>query len=216
MESIYDIMKDRLQVTEPTFLVTILSGPRQGDRTIYNQDGDLLYGDAIEGFTPKAIKPNALCVFGSIECFVEPVEKDPSVLVLGAGHVSRAITDLLLFIGCRVTVVDDRPEYVVPEFFDERVTRKCLPLDDFRDKLPLDEYNGFIIVTRAHEFDNTCLEQLRNQLPTYMGQPTTHSLCIRKFESQRLDARGTRYDLCSYWPRFRGSNTGGNCVIYRQ
>ena len=169
MESIYDIMKDRLQVTEPTFLVTILSGPRQGDRTIYNQDGDILYGDAIEGFTLNRVKPNALCVFGSTECFVEPVEKDPSVLVLGAGHVSRAITDLLLFIGCRATVVDDRPEYVVPEFFDERVTRKCLPLDDFRDKLPLDEYNGFIIVTRAHEFDNTCLEQLRDQLPTYMG-----------------------------------------------
>ena len=169
MESIYDIMKDRLQVTEPTFLVTILSGPRQGDRTIYNQDGDILYGDAIEGFTLNRVKPNALCVFGSTECFVEPVEKDPSVLVLGAGHVSRAITDLLLFIGCRATVVDDRPEYVVSEFFDERVTRKSLPLDDFRDKLPLDEYNGFIIVTRAHEFDNTCLEQLRDQLPTYMG-----------------------------------------------
>ena len=46
--------------------------------------------------------------------------------------MSRAITDLLLFIGCRVTVVDDRPEYVVPEFFDERVTRKCLPLENFK------------------------------------------------------------------------------------
>ena len=169
MESIYDIMKDRLQVTEPTFLVTILSGPRQGDRTIYNQDGDILYGDAIEGFTLNRVKTNALCVFGSTECFVEPVEKDPSVLVLGAGHVSRAITDLLLFIGCRVTVVDDRPEYVVPEFFDERVTRKCLPLENFKNDLPLDEYNGFIIVTRAHEYDNVCLEQLRDYLPTYMG-----------------------------------------------
>ena len=169
MESIYDIMKDRLQVTEPTFLVTILSGPRQGDRTIYNQDGDILYGDAIEGFTLNRVKTNALCVFGSTECFVEPVEKDPSVLVLGAGHVSRAITDLLLFIGCRVTVVDDRPEYVIPEFFDERVTRKCLPLENFKNDLPLDEYNGFIIVTRAHEYDNVCLEQLRDYLPTYMG-----------------------------------------------
>ena len=67
MESIYDIMKDRLQVTEPTFLVTILSGPRQGDRTIYNQDGDILYGDAIEGFTLNRVKPNALCVFGRSE-----------------------------------------------------------------------------------------------------------------------------------------------------
>ena len=35
--------------------------------------------------------------------------------------------------------------------------------------MPLNEYNGFIIVTRAHEFDNVCLEQLREQLPTYMG-----------------------------------------------
>ena len=87
MESIYDIMKDRLQVTEPTFLVTSY-GPRQGDRTIYNQDGDILYGDAIEGFTLNRVKTNALCVFGSTECFVEPVEKDPSVLVLGAGHVA--------------------------------------------------------------------------------------------------------------------------------
>ncbi len=104
-----------------------------------------------------------------MECFVQPVENDPSVLVLGAGHVSRAITDLLLFIGCRVTVVDDRPEYVVPEFFDERVIRKCLPLENFKNDLPLDEYTGFIIVTRAHEYDNICLEQLRGYLPTYMG-----------------------------------------------
>lgn len=169
MQTIYDIMKDRLQVTEPTFMVTVLEGPRQGDKTIYSADGDVLYGNPIEGFTLNGVKPNSLCVFGSTECFIQPVEKDPSVLVLGAGHVSRAITDLLLFIGCRVTVVDDRPEYVVPEFFDERVTRKCLPLDNFKDSLDLNEYNGFIVVTRAHEFDNTCLEQLRDQLPTYMG-----------------------------------------------
>ena len=151
METIYDVMKNRLQVTETTVMVTVLSGPRQGDKTIYAEDGSVLYGTPIEGFTVDKAKLNSLCMVGEMECFVQPVENDPSVLVLGAGHVSRAITDLLLFIGCRVTVVDDRPEYVVPEFFDERVTRKCLPLENFKNDLPLDEYNGFIIVTRAHE-----------------------------------------------------------------
>ena len=34
METIYDVMKDRLQVTETTVMVTVLSGPRQGDKTI--------------------------------------------------------------------------------------------------------------------------------------------------------------------------------------
>ncbi|WP_251424820.1 XdhC family protein [Veillonella agrestimuris] len=169
METIYDIMKSRLQVVEQTYMVTILSGPREGDKTIYSEAGEVLYGEAVEGFSIADVKPNALCLLEGVECFVQPVEKDPSVLVLGAGHVSRAITDLLLFIGCRVTVVDDRPEYVVPEFFDSRVTRKCLPLDNFKDALDLNEYNGFIVVTRAHEFDNAALDQLREQLPTYMG-----------------------------------------------
>ena len=49
------------------------------------------------------------------------------------------------------------------------VIRKCLPLENFKNDLPLDEYTGFIIVTRAHEYDNICLEQLRGYLPTYMG-----------------------------------------------
>ena len=120
METIYDVMKDRLQLTETTLMVTVLSGPRQGDKTIYAEDGSVLYGTPIEGFMVDKAKLNSLCMVGEVECFVQPVENDPSVLVLGAGHVSRAITDLLLFIGCRVTVVDDRPEYVVPEVFDER------------------------------------------------------------------------------------------------
>ena len=68
-----------------------------------------------------------------------------------------------------VTVVDDRPEYVVLEFFDERVTCKCLPLENFKKIYPLDEYNGFIIVTVLMSTINVCLEQLRDYLPTYMG-----------------------------------------------
>ena len=43
METIYDVMKDRLQVTETTLMVTVLSGPRQGDKTIYAEDGSVLY-----------------------------------------------------------------------------------------------------------------------------------------------------------------------------
>ena len=43
METIYDVMKDRLQITETTLMVTVLSGPRQGDKTIYAEDGSVLY-----------------------------------------------------------------------------------------------------------------------------------------------------------------------------
>ena len=101
MESIYDIMKDRLQVTEPTFLVTILSGPRQGDRTIYNQDGDILYGDAIEGFTLNRVKPNALCVFGSTECFgvYLMLSKSMMRIIIGVGLFGHAANLIILIAG---------------------------------------------------------------------------------------------------------------------
>jgi hypothetical protein len=167
--TIYDVMKEVLSQAQSALIVTAVSGPSLGAKTLYREDGQILYGPAIEGFDPNGAKVNQLLTLGETEYFVEAVEKDPSVLVLGAGHVSRAITDLLLFIGCKVTVLDDRPEYLVPEFFDDRVNRVCLPMDQFKDKLPLHEYNGFIIVTRAHEYDNICLSQLRDQLPTYMG-----------------------------------------------
>ena len=69
----------------------VLSGPRQGDKTIYAEDGRVLYGTPIEGFTVDKAKLNSLCMVGEMECFVQPVENDPSVLVLGAGHVSRCL-----------------------------------------------------------------------------------------------------------------------------
>ena len=64
METIYDVMKDRLQVTETTVMVTVLSGPRQGDKTIYAEDGSVLYGTPIEGFTVDKTKLNSLCMVG--------------------------------------------------------------------------------------------------------------------------------------------------------
>lgn len=169
MTKIYEMMKEQLTQTQGAMLVMALSGSRIGSKSIYTNQGELLYGDAIEGFDVSQVTMNQLFTLGDTEYFVQAIEKDPSVLVLGAGHVSRAITDLLLFIGCNVTVLDDRPEYLVPEFFDERVQRVCLPMDNFKEALPLSDYNGFIIVTRAHEYDNICLAQLRQELPTYMG-----------------------------------------------
>ena len=49
METIYDDEKTVFSFTETTLMVTVLSGPRQGDKTIYAEDGSVLYGTPIEG-----------------------------------------------------------------------------------------------------------------------------------------------------------------------
>ena len=60
-----------------------------------------------------------------------------------------------------------------------------MPLENFKNDLPLDEYTGFIIVTRAHEYDNICLEQLRGYLPTYMGVMGSQKRIHHAFEVLR-------------------------------
>lgn len=167
--SIYDVMRQKLEADEKAFLVTALTGPQEGMKTVYNESGEVLSGEPLTGFQLDEQVVHQVMTIGDIQYFVQPAEKDPEVLVLGAGHVSRAITDLLLFIGCKATVVDDRPEYLVPEFFDERVERICLDFRTLAENLPLEKYTGFIVVTRAHEYDNICLGQLRNHMNTYKG-----------------------------------------------
>ncbi len=185
--SLYDVMAKQLEQDRTAFVVTVLSGPRSGDKVVYSGDGDVLYGDSIDGFTVDKSKANQVLNIGSMECFVQPAEKDQEILVLGAGHVSRCIADLLLFVGCHVTVVDDRAEYLRPDFFDERVKRICIDFGTLQENLPLTNYSGIIIVTRAHEYDSLCLNQLRHLLPMYMGVMGSHKRIFHAFEALKND-----------------------------
>ena len=162
--SLYDVIEQRLAQDEKSIMVTVLSGERQGDKVLYNEKGDVVYGNAVDGI---CINP----------------EQRPEVLVLGAGHVSRCIADMLLFIGCHVTVADDRAEYLRPDFFDERVRRQCIDFNDLASQLPLKNYKGIIIVTRAHEYDSICLNQVRHLVDSaYMGVMGSHKRIFHAFE----------------------------------
>lgn len=181
--NLYELIEQRLEREEPSVMVTILSGEREGEKVLYSSDGEVVYGNGIDGLCINPKQGNEILNIGSMECFVQPVEKDPEVLVLGAGHVSRCIADMLLFIGCHVTVVDDRPEYVRPDFFDERVKRLCVDFRNLKAELPLSRYKGIIIVTRAHEYDSICLHQLRQLVgTTYMGLMGSHKRIFHAFE----------------------------------
>jgi xanthine dehydrogenase accessory factor len=52
---------------------------------------------------------------GSVEVFIEPLATGPHLLVIGAGHVGRALTHLASWSGYTVTVADDRVELCTPE-----------------------------------------------------------------------------------------------------
>lgn len=52
---------------------------------------------------------------GTVTAFVEPLLPPPTVLVIGCGHVGKAVAELAKWLELRVVVSDDRPGYATPE-----------------------------------------------------------------------------------------------------
>ena len=68
--NVIDVIYERMGNHEPSVIVTVLSGARQGDKVVYSETGDILYGTAIEGFTmPERIQPQLFSI-AQMECFL--------------------------------------------------------------------------------------------------------------------------------------------------
>ena len=52
---------------------------------------------------------------GTVEVYLEPLTQRPTLLVIGAGHVGKALLHLGSWLGFRVVVSDDRPAHCTPE-----------------------------------------------------------------------------------------------------
>ncbi len=53
---------------------------------------------------------------GTVEIFVEPIAVAPTLLLIGVGHVGKALAELGKWMGFRVVAADDRAEFCNPEF----------------------------------------------------------------------------------------------------
>ena len=52
---------------------------------------------------------------GQLEVYVEPILPKPTVLIVGGGHVGKAVAHLARWLNFRVVVSDDRVEFCTPE-----------------------------------------------------------------------------------------------------
>ncbi|MGE3163784.1 MAG: XdhC family protein [Planctomycetota bacterium] len=105
---------------------------------------------------------------GEFEVFVEPIVTT-NVHIFGAGHIARSLAPLLLGLGCRVTVVDDRATFASAEHFPAGVETVVQDLDGAFSGLRLGPHSYVIIVTRGHEHDETVLAQAVRSEAGYIG-----------------------------------------------
>jgi len=106
---------------------------------------------------------------GTVDVFIEPMSSPPTVLVVGAGHVGRALVKLATFSGFRVILSDDRVELCVPAIAPGADAYLPGPLLDQLEKLTLSPRLYVALVTRGYAIDVEALPVLLRAPVAYVG-----------------------------------------------
>ena len=107
---------------------------------------------------------------GGVRYVIQPVGAAITVVIAGAGHLSRALSPLCRYAGFNTVILDDRAEFADRKHFPEADAVILLPSFEqcFRDmEIGADRY--VVIVTRGHEHDRTVLAQALRTDAGYIG-----------------------------------------------
>lgn len=106
---------------------------------------------------------------GQAEVFLEPCFRKPPLWIFGAGHIARALAPIVTSFGFRLTVVDNRQGFAVPERFPEGTT---LLTGNYLEKISdLPSFAYTVIVTHGHSHDEEIVNALafRKEPLPYIG-----------------------------------------------
>lgn len=103
------------------------------------------------------------------EVYVEGFTAPPTLVIMGGGHVGKAVYNLANTLGFRTIVVDDRPEFSNKKRFPEAFETVVADFDRALDNMPVN-FNSFILVaTRGHRFDDLATKAAINTPARYIG-----------------------------------------------
>jgi len=114
-------------------------------------------------------KHGGLVCGGKVLVYIEPIIPDPHLVVLGAGHVGRALSRAARFSGFRITVIDDREEYANRENIPDAQTFVVTDFERAFEKFPVERDAYVVIATRGHNHDLDALKAALNTEARYIG-----------------------------------------------
>jgi xanthine dehydrogenase accessory factor len=113
--------------------------------------------------------------FHGAQFLFERIEAEPRLVIAGAGHVGAALARLAVLVGYRVTLIDDRAEFLGRELFASPAEQgiELIVAEDWKDAVRESIATGrgvsIAIVTRGHKQDEDCLRAAIEANPSYIG-----------------------------------------------
>lgn len=106
---------------------------------------------------------------GQVEVFVEPILPAPKIIVIGGGHVGKAVAHLAKWLGFRVAVSDDRTEFCTPEMNPDADEFFPVPMNDLPKRVNINRQTYLILTTRGVSTDISGLPALLETRAAYIG-----------------------------------------------
>lgn len=116
-----------------------------------------------------------LAEFHGVQLLFERIEAEPRLVIAGAGHVGASLARMASLVCYRVTLVDDRPEFIGRDLFASP-SEQSIDLvlaedwaDSMREAIAGGRGVSIAIVTRGHKQDEDCLRAVISSNPSYVG-----------------------------------------------
>ena len=168
---------------EPVSLATVVNSPKRpellGAKLLLRVDGtvsgtlgsEVLDETALEVARQVAAIGNteSISTDDETEIFVEGFTTPPTLVMVGGGHVGKATADLAKFLGYRVYIVDDRPEFSNDERFPYAEQTVVTPYEHWSDLLSINVNTFVVVATRGHRYDDMALESALKTRARYIG-----------------------------------------------
>jgi len=106
---------------------------------------------------------------GQVEGYVEPIEPQPTLIVIGAGHVGKAVAHLADWLGYYVVINDDREEFCNPGMTPGGDQYLPVPMAELPEHIEITPWTYIILTTRGVDVDVPGLPALIDSQAAYIG-----------------------------------------------
>lgn len=174
MRMLLDILEKCAPNTEK-WIYTILTGEKAGKKALL-ENGEIRWQSAQderffeEHKTDLVKKQEKGCLeIAEERIFAEHIGSRPQLVICGGGHVSIALIRVAKLLEMRIVVLEDRLTFANQAKAAGADQVICDSYEGGLAQITADSDTYFVIVTRGHRYDQTCVEQISQMPHAYIG-----------------------------------------------
>ena len=196
-----------VNINAENWMMTVVDGEHAGEKAVLSA-GEFVYITDEDGFIEAhkdVLRQAVLTEEGGVRngggltsadgvrVFTELLGREKELVICGAGHVSMQIIAIGKMMGMRVTVIDDRLQFVnnaIAQGADNVIFKE---FEDALTEIPGSKDTFFVIVTRGHRYDKECLRSIAQKPHAYIGMMGSRRRVI--IVKNDLEAEGISREL---------------------